>query len=76
MGLWTRNAMNMLKIVIEVAVELNPECLGKLFIINAPFIFTGVFAIIKSWLDEKLRRKITIIGKNYYSTLLEYIDED
>lgn len=76
MGLWTRQAMNMLKIVIEVAVEMNPECLGKLFIINAPFIFTGVFAIIKSWLDEKLRRKISMIGKNYYSTLLEYIDED
>jgi hypothetical protein len=39
--------------------------MGKLFIINAPFYFTGIFAVIKGWLDEKTRRKINILGSNF-----------
>ena len=50
--------------------------MGKLVIINAPFIFTGIFAIIKARLDEKTRRKISLLGSNYLKTLLEYCNED
>jgi hypothetical protein len=34
-------------------------------IVNAPFIFSGVFAMIKGWLDEKTRRKISLLGSNF-----------
>ena len=76
MGLWTKTAMHFLKLALFVATELYPEFLGKLFLINAPFIFSGIWTIIKGWLDEKIRRKIVMLGKNYYNTLAEYIDED
>ena len=53
-----------------------PEIVGKLLIINAPMVFTGIWAFIKGFLDERLKNKITLLGKNYMPTLLEYIDLD
>ena len=76
LGLWTRSAINLLRITLEVTVDYNPEFMAKMFIINSPFIFTGVWSMIKGWLDEKVRRKISIVGKNYLPQLLEWADED
>ena len=45
-------------------------------IVNAPMLFTGVWALIKGWLDEKTREKIQIVGGGYTKKLLQYIDED
>lgn len=39
-------------------------------------LFTGVWQIIKPWLTEKTRNKITIVGGKYKDKLLEYIDEE
>ena len=47
-----------------------------MFIVNAPMLFTGVWALVKVWLDEKTREKIQIMGGSYKKKLLEYIDED
>ena len=56
--------------------DYYPETTGKLLIINAPFIFSAVYAIIKGWLDERTSKKISIIGSSYQSTLEELIDND
>jgi len=61
---------------LKISLDYYPEIMGKLVIVNAPFIFTGVFAIIKGWLDEKTRRKISLLGTNYMKLLLEYCNED
>lgn len=45
-----------------------------MFIINAPFLFTGVWAIIKPWLDARTKDKIKIIGSGYQKELLKYVD--
>jgi hypothetical protein len=37
----------------------------RMFIVNAPMLFSGVWAMIKPWLDQKTRDKITIIGGSY-----------
>jgi len=37
-------------------------------------LFTGVYAIIKGWIDEKTRSKIIIEGSGYKEKLLNYID--
>lgn len=47
-----------------------------MYIINAPTLFTGVWAIIKPWLDKRTIAKIKILGSNYKSELLKIIDED
>lgn len=50
--------------------------MGDLFVVNAPFLFSGVWAIVKTFLDEKTRAKIKIIGSGFTPTLLEHIDEE
>lgn len=45
-------------------------------ICNAPWVFTGVWAMVKGWLDEVTRKKIHIVGGSYSKELLKYIDED
>lgn len=47
-----------------------------MFIINAPMLFSGVWAVIKPWLDEKTRNKIVIIGSGFKEKLNEFIDDD
>lgn len=36
-----------------------------MFIVNAPFVFTGVWSVIKPWLDARTKDKIKILGSNY-----------
>ena len=45
-------------------------------IVNAPWVFTGIWAIVKNFLDEKTRKKIQIVGGSYKKELLKYVDED
>ena len=39
-------------------------------------LFTGVWALVKGWLDEETREKIQIVGGGYKKKLLQYVDED
>ncbi|KAJ3016036.1 cytosolic factor, phosphatidylinositol/phosphatidylcholine transfer protein [Thoreauomyces humboldtii] len=67
---------NLVKQVSAYAQNYYPEMLGKMYIINAPMLFTGVWSIVKGFLDEVTVSKINILGSNYKSKLLETIDED
>ena len=48
--------------------------MGNLFIVNAPMLFSGIWAIVKGFLDEKTRGKIKILGSGFITTLEEYWD--
>jgi CRAL/TRIO domain len=50
-----------------------PECMGKFYIINAPWAFSAVWAVIKPWLDEVTVSKIDILGSSYKDKLLAQI---
>jgi hypothetical protein len=39
-------------------------------------LFTGVWAIVRMWIDEKTKEKIQILGKDYKKELLKYIDAE
>ncbi|ODN95370.1 Sec14 cytosolic factor [Cryptococcus wingfieldii CBS 7118] len=54
----------------------QPETMGHMFIINAPYLFSTIWSLIKPWLDEATVRKIHILGRNYKSELLEYIPKE
>ncbi|KAI9202242.1 CRAL-TRIO domain-containing protein [Polychytrium aggregatum] len=62
--------------VSEIAQNYYPETLGKMFIINAPTLFTTVWAVVKLMLDENTVNKISILGSSYQKQLLECIDAD
>ena len=55
-----------------------PETLSRLFIVNAPYIFTGAFSMVKKWLDKHTVDKIQVLGscsdKNVIKVLRTYID--
>lgn len=42
-----------------------------MYIVNAPMMFTAIWACIKPWLDEKTQKKIHIKGSA--KELLEYV---
>ncbi|KAG9285867.1 hypothetical protein G9A89_013292 [Geosiphon pyriformis] len=69
-------AMNMFRELIDLDQMHYPERLGKLFIVNAPFIFVSIWAIAKRWLEPRTLEKVHIFGKDYKKTLLEHIPEE
>jgi len=44
-----------------------------MFIVNAPMLFSGIWQIVKPWIDEKTRNKIKIIGSSFQKELLEQV---
>ncbi|KAK9766069.1 cytosolic factor, phosphatidylinositol/phosphatidylcholine transfer protein [Basidiobolus ranarum] len=66
----------MIKRTSTIAQNYYPEILGRMFIINAPMLFSSVWRLITPFLDEVTVSKIFILGSGYKSKLLEYIDAE
>ena len=60
----------------SIGQDRYPECLGKLYVINAPRGFSAVWNVVKSRLDEVTVAKIDILGASYKDALLKQIDEE
>lgn len=45
-----------------IGQDRYPECMGKFYIINAPWAFSTVWSIVKPWLDEVTVAKIDIVS--------------
>ena len=60
----------------QVSQDYYPEQLGQLYICNAPYVFSGIWAVIKGFLDEKTRAKIHLYGGNYKQKCLESCDAE
>jgi hypothetical protein len=67
---------NLVSQVSSIAQNYYPEMLGKMFIINAPMLFTAVWTVVKQMLDEVTVNKIQILGSSYKSALLQCIDAE
>lgn len=63
------------KLAAQVGSDYYPEIMGNMFIVNAPMLFSGIWAVVKGFLDEKTRNKIKIVGSSYMSTLEQFIDK-
>lgn len=59
-----------------ISQNFYPERLGKMYLINAPWGFNGVFSVIKRFLDPVTVAKIHILGGNYQKELLEQIPKE
>jgi CRAL/TRIO domain len=57
----------------EIGQNYYPECMGKFYIINAPYLFSGVWAVIKPWLDVVTVAKIQISSTGHQVELLKQI---
>ncbi|KAL1988128.1 hypothetical protein VTN96DRAFT_658 [Rasamsonia emersonii] len=56
-----------------ISQNYYPERLGKLYLINAPWGFSSVFSVVKSFLDPVTVDKIKVLGSNYQKELLEQV---
>ncbi|RDB15641.1 Sec14 cytosolic factor [Hypsizygus marmoreus] len=57
----------------SISQDRYPETMGKFYIINAPWAFSAVWAVIKPWLDPVTVAKISILGSAYQPELLKQI---
>lgn len=60
----------------KAAQDNYPEMLAESYVVNGPFIVNIAWAIAKTFLNEKTRKKIHILGSSYQKTLLKAIDKD
>eukprot|EP00043_Microstomoeca_roanoka_P007624 m.73573 g.73573 ORF g.73573 m.73573 type:complete len:287 (-) comp13903_c0_seq1:456-1316(-) len=56
---------------IKIDQSYYPETLGDLYLINAPWIFQPIWAILKPWLDPVTRAKFHVLGSGSLSRLVE-----
>jgi hypothetical protein len=59
----TSNAMTFIKEMAYADNNYYPERLGKMIIVNAPMVLSGVWAVIQTFLDADTKAKIQIISK-------------
>jgi hypothetical protein len=69
-------ALRVFKSTVVIDESCYPERLETLFMINAPFTFSVLWAMIKPWIDPVTVNKFRIIGTNYQDALKEAIAED
>ncbi|KAI1155442.1 CRAL/TRIO domain-containing protein [Nemania diffusa] len=65
---------HIVKFLISVFEARYPETLGVVVIHNAPFVFWGIWNIVKGWLDPVIASKINFARKNI--DLLQFIPEE
>lgn len=65
-----------LKKVTAISQNYYPERLGKLYIINAPWGFSGAFSMVKGFLDPVTVEKIHVLSSSYKKDLLAQIPEE
>jgi len=53
-----------------------PERLGLVLIVNAPYIFSCVWSVIKGWLAPRTANKIMFLGTDYKEKLHFFIERD
>lgn len=56
-----------------ISQNYYPERLGKFYLINAPWGFSGVFSVVKKFLDPVTVAKIHVLGSGYKSELLAQV---
>jgi len=57
----------------KISQDNYPECMGKFYIINAPYLFSAVWAVIRPWLDEVTANKIQFMSTGHKEVLLSQI---
>jgi hypothetical protein len=62
------------KIASDIAQDYYPEILGTMYILNAGFLFSGIWMVMKHWFDAKTQAKINIISGSGKKELALVID--
>ena len=72
-------ARKAVKEIMKTQQSHYPELMGKLIIVNAPWVFKSAWSFVKPMLDAKTVSKISIYGSDkdaFSQALLELVDAD
>eukprot|EP01084_Bolivina_argentea_P068924 125464_1 len=64
----------MFEYMTMIVNELTPDSLHKVYIINAPYLFTVVWNILKNFIHPITVEKVSILGSNYINTIKKEIN--
>ncbi|XP_013068278.2 retinal-binding protein-like isoform X1 [Biomphalaria glabrata] len=73
--LW-RPGLQMYLHLVSLLEDNYPEMLKRMFVINAPRIFPLLYKLCRPLISQDTKNKIHVLGSDYTSTLLKYIDAD
>lgn len=62
--LFTGKIKAFLNIAVNLGQKYYPETMGQLYVLHAGFLFSGIWSIVKLWLDVKTQQKTVIISGN------------
>ena len=62
----------MLKRVLHVLQTVYPERLGKMWMLNSPWVFSGVWRLVKGMLHKRTVSKIQFVGSDYGDVLPDH----
>jgi len=57
------------KETIDLSQYFYPECLWKMFIINAPWIFSALWRVVSPWLDPVTKTKIHVLKGDFLTEM-------
>eukprot|EP00960_Hanusia_phi_P031383 749267-Hanusia_phi.AAC.1 len=69
------HVLRLLHQLFEIGQKKYPESLSKVFVLNSPSLFYGIWRIIKPVLNERTRNKIVICSKGMHDDLLAMLPE-
>lgn len=69
-------AIGIFKRTIAIDQSFYPERLHLLVMINTPWFFQGIWALIKPFVDPVTVKKFLLLGADYIDTLRQYIIDD
>lgn len=73
LGMFDSNTRSFLSAISKIDSDNYPETLGKLLIINAPFVFHTIWSVVSTFLDERTLSKIKVVGTDYKKDLFELL---
>eukprot|EP00475_Leptophrys_vorax_P017108 TRINITY_DN2364_c0_g1_i1.p1 TRINITY_DN2364_c0_g1~~TRINITY_DN2364_c0_g1_i1.p1 ORF type:complete len:330 (-),score=102.86 TRINITY_DN2364_c0_g1_i1:109-1098(-) len=69
-----RQALGNMQTMLAVGQANYPEMIDKIFVVNAPSMFSTLWALIKPMLNPRTCAKVVVLGSGSYDQLYEYID--
>lgn len=57
-----RAHLSFARMLADLDAAHYPERLAQIFVINAPPFFSGTFKLVSSWLDERTRARVQLLG--------------
>lgn len=72
----TGKVKRFMKLASDIGQNYYPEMLGSMYVINAGFFFSAIWAVAKAFIDEKTAKKVNVLGSDFIKELSKHIDLD